>query len=218
MTRGTTTIIRWLLVSVALAAVGCKRPHVDMGQQDKYLPYEPSDFFADGTSARPLVAGVVPRDDAKVPGQPYAQHQSSRAAGYTELLPEGATAPFPITADVLARGQQGFNVFCSVCHGRLGNGEGMIVQRGFTRPPSFHIDRLRNAPDSHFYNVITHGYGAMFSYNDRVPPNERWEIVAYIRALQMAPQVAGQSLPDSTRKALIAGGDRSTPGPAGGGG
>ncbi|HZZ43537.1 MAG TPA: cytochrome c [Tepidisphaeraceae bacterium] len=206
--------LRQAAILLLILTAGCERPHSDMGKQDKYLPGQSSEFFADGKSARPMVAGVVPRDDADVPGYPYALHISDS----TELAPANASAPFPITSDVLAQGQQQFETYCAVCHGRLGNGQGMIVQRGFTRPPSFHIDRLRTAPDSHLYNVIAHGYGAMFSYAERVPPHERWEIVAYIRALQMAPDAVGSSLPAIDRQALIAGGDRKTPGAAGGGG
>jgi len=98
----------------------------------------------------------------------------------------------------------------------LGNGQGMIVQRGMTRPPSFHIDRLKSAPDAHFFNVITQGYGAMFPYNDRVPPEDRWAIIAYVRALQSATDVPGVEQSDEVKRALIAAGDRSTP-PAPGG-
>lgn len=194
------------VIALCWAAAGCERAHSDMADQDKALPYQPSTFFPDGASARPLVTGVVARPDADVPGYPFATHHSPEAT------------PPAITADVLAHGQERFDTFCAVCHGRLGNGEGMIVQRGFTRPPSFHIDRLRNAPDAHLYDVITHGYGAMFGYAERVTPAERWEIIAYIRALQLAPDAAGPSLPDATRQALVAGGDRKTPGSAGGGG
>jgi hypothetical protein len=93
----------------------------------------------------------------------------------------------------------------------------MIVQRGMTRPPSFHVQRLKDAGDAHFYNVISQGYGAMFSYNDRISPETRWEIVAYIRALQLAPDLAGAQVSDDDRRALIAGGDRKTPAVGGGG-
>jgi mono/diheme cytochrome c family protein len=164
------------------ALVGCERPHSDMGEQDKHLPYSKSEFFADGASARPVVAGTVAR----------------------EVEDEG---PARVSAETVARGQVGFDAYCSVCHGRLGNGEGMVVQRGFTRPPSFHVDRLRNAPDAHIYEVITRGYGAMFGYAERVRPAERWEIVAYIRALQMA----GEGATEEARAALVARGDRPAP-------
>ena len=212
MTRARLPLALLILASVA----GCKRPHQDMAKQDKYQTYDPSNFFADGTSARPLVAGVVARPDDAAPGYPFAAHQPSGAAGFTEVAPTDARIPVPVTADVIRRGRDSFNIFCAECHGRLGNGEGMIVQRGFTRPPSFHVARLKNAPDAHFYNVITQGYGAMFSYNDRVPAAERWEIVAYIRALQAAPDVGGATFSQVDREALISRGDRDRP-PAGGG-
>jgi mono/diheme cytochrome c family protein len=187
-----------------------------MGQQDKYVTYEPSTFFADGASARPLVAGVVPRDDSDAPGWPFADHRPAGPALLTELAPPDATSPLTVTARTIDRGQEQFETYCAVCHGRLGNGDGMIVRRGFTRPPSFHVDRLKQAPDAHFYNVITQGYGAMFGYGDRVPAEQRWEIVAYVRALQAAPEAAGSAFTEADRRALIGAGDRQTP-VAGGG-
>jgi mono/diheme cytochrome c family protein len=209
-------MIRALPIAILLACVlGCEDPHNDMGDQNKYLAEKQTKFFADGTSARALAPGVIARDDADVPGMPYAQHNPAPPAQRGEVIPLATTNPIQITSDLLRSGHQSYDIFCSVCHGRLGNGEGMIVQRGFTRPPSFHIERLKNAPDAHFYNVITNGYGAMFSYNDRVAPQQRWEIIAYIRALQLAPDVANASPQD--RAALIGGGDRKTPATGGGG-
>jgi cytochrome c553 len=175
----------FILGILALPLIGCEDPHNSMGEQPKYATYQPSDFFADGMSERPPVPGTVPRN---------------------ALAVSSDQMPFPVTGRVIARGQQQFDIYCAVCHGRLGNGEGMIVQRGLVRPPSFHIDRLKNSPDSHFYNVISNGYGAMFSYNDRVAPEQRWEIVAYIRALQAAADVA--NAPPQVRRELIARGDR----------
>jgi mono/diheme cytochrome c family protein len=171
----------------ALALYGCEDPHNSMGEQPRYATYQSSDFFADGSSERPPVPGTIPRNAVTIPSDKM---------------------PFALTADVIEHGQKQYDIYCAVCHGRLGNGEGMIVERGLVRPPSFHIDRLKNSPDSHFYNVITNGYGAMFSYNDRVSPQQRWEIVAYIRALQAAPDVAQAS--SDVRKKLIARGDRDT--------
>jgi hypothetical protein len=180
------TLVKVFICGIlTLTLLGCEDPHNSMGEQPKYATYQPSDFFADGSSERPPVPGTVPRNAVTVSAD---------------------RMPFAVTPDVIAHGQQQFDIYCAVCHGRLGNGEGMIVQRGFVRPPSFHIDRLKNSPDSHFYNVITNGYGAMFSYNDRVPPQQRWEIIAYIRALQLAPDVASVSM--DVRKELIDKGDR----------
>jgi mono/diheme cytochrome c family protein len=127
--------------------------------------------------------------------------------GADDVVDLNAVSPLPVDREVLESGQLHFEVFCAACHGRLGNGEGMIVQRGFTRPPSFHVERLRAAPDAHLYNVITRGFGAMLGYGDRVRPGERWAIVAYVRALQSASDpAAGPS--DELRRALIAQGDR----------
>jgi len=201
-----------VITALMLCACGCNgREGEDMAKQDKYETYQPADpsVFADGTSARPLVAGTVPRPAERVPGHPYAAGPTSaEIARADDVLPDDAKSPVEITPDVLRQGQVAFDVYCSPCHGRLGNGEGMIVQRGMVRPPSFHVDRLRQAPDAHFYNVISNGLGAMFSYRDRVKPHDRWEIVAYVRALQAAPEQALVKLTDEQRQVLIAGGDR----------
>ena len=185
--------MKWLppLLVAALLA-GCKDPVTDMAAQPKYRTYQPAQTaqFADGKSARPIPAGAVPKSSSPV----------------EDVVPLTAANPLAIKRSTLEAGQLQFDIFCSVCHGRLGNGDGMVVQRGFTRPPSFHVDRLRAEPDAHLYNVITRGYGAMLSYGDRVPPQERWQIVAYIRALQAAS--ANPQLPDEARRALIARGDR----------
>jgi mono/diheme cytochrome c family protein len=154
-------------------------------QPSAHPAYKPSEVFADGSSARPVPYGTVPRAAADSPGFAYADVRDTLPA-MTDSAAESDCIPFPVTRDVLLRGQQRFDIYCSVCHGRLGDGDGMVVQRGLTPPPSFHIDRLRNVSDGHIYNVISNGYGQMFSYNDRVRPEDRWMIVAYIRALQAA--------------------------------
>jgi cytochrome c553 len=106
----------------------------------------------------------------------------------TAIIPEHI--PYPITRALLARGQERYNIYCSPCHDYTGSGNGMIVQRGFLPPPSYHSDRLRNVADRHFYDVITNGFGAMYSYGDRVSPSDRWAIAAYIRALQLSQNVS----------------------------
>ncbi len=179
--------------------VGCKPPH-NMEKQPYYRPYTPSPSFVDGMSERPLVPGVVPRPAELSPGIPYVAVRAEGPAGYDRLAPS-RDIPFPITGETLARGQILFNVYCSVCHGRLGNGEGMIVQRGLTPPPSFHLERLRNESDAHFYDVISNGYLAMFSYSERIAPQDRWRVVAYIRALQSGAQRAS-NLNDDDRRTL----------------
>ncbi len=110
--------------------------------------------------------------------------------------------PFPITREVLERGRDRFNIYCTPCHGMSGDGDGMIVQRGFRRPPSYHIERLRTAPVGHFFDVITNGLGAMYPYGYRVPPRDRWAIIAYIRALQLSRQVPIDELTDTEREKL----------------
>jgi mono/diheme cytochrome c family protein len=202
------------LVPLLLIALlgGCEDPVADMGLQPKYRTYQPAQTaqFADGKSARPIPAGAVPRLE-QVPGVPYAKAQAGTPAMSDDVVSLSTANPLKIDRNTLEAGQLQFEIFCAVCHGRLGNGDGMIVQRGFTRPPSFHIDRLRTEPDAHIYNVITRCYGAMLSYGDRVPPDVRWEIIAYIRALQAAS--AAEQIPQDARRALIAQGDRPTTAP-----
>ncbi len=181
--------IHLLLIGLA-AMVGCKRN--DMRDQARADTYQESDFFADGKSARPLVPGTVPRNFVDV-------RATTRPSGF----------PISITRSVLDRGRERYNIYCSVCHGDLGDGNGMIVQRGFTRPPTFHQPRLRDIAPSHFYDVITTGYGAMYSYNDRVAPDDRWAIAAYIRALQLSQHAPVASLAEADRAKLP-----STPGGA----
>ncbi|MBZ9797275.1 c-type cytochrome [Mesorhizobium sp. ES1-4] len=172
---------RTLLLPFLLLLAGCKQ---DMADQPRYDPLEASKQFADGMSARTPVDGTVARD-----------------AG---LAATPDKFPYPVTMALLQRGRQRFDIFCSPCHGRTGDGHGMVVQRGFPAPPSYHQDALRKAPDRHFYDVITNGYGAMYSYAARVPPNDRWAIVAYIRALQYSRHAPGDALPVNLRAKLDA--------------
>lgn len=174
-----------LALLLAMSVMGCRR-NPDMAEQPKYLPYQPSEFFADGSSARPIVEGTVSRDENRVGTLLYTGMINGKLAD---------AFPFPITAADMRRGQERFNIYCSVCHGRLGDGRGMIVQRGFKQPPSFHEQRLREAPAGHFYDVITHGYGGMYSYAARVNSEDRWRIVAYIRALQLSQDAQTADVP-----------------------
>lgn len=186
----------WLLlltvaVSVTGAVVGFMivlpswKPESNMETQPYYKPYTESSVFADGMSERPLLSGVVPRPADQSPGIPYVLVRSPGPADYPDLAKTNSI-PMPITRALLLRGQEQFNINCSECHSAAGDGDGMIVRRGFYSPPSYYIPRLRNQPDAYFYNVISNGYGTMFSYSDRVAPDDRWAIVAYIRALQLA--------------------------------
>jgi len=196
--------IEWLVVLAVVLAGGCKDPRKDMAAQPKYRPYEPAAMFADGASARPLVAGTIARDPGAPGSRAWGANRNTTPAMSIDLA-ASQSIPFAIDADAIARGQQGFDVYCALCHGRLANGNGMIVQRGFPRPPSFHVDRLLQAPDAHFYDVITNGFGAMYGYAERVPPRLRWEIVAYVRALQAAGKGVAAA---ADRAELIAAGDR----------
>ncbi|SEI68519.1 c-type cytochrome [Frateuria terrea] len=191
-----------VLVAALFALTGCEQAMHDMYAQPKYKPLEPSPLFADGTSARTPPPGSVPM------AQGAAADTASGRRGHITLPPEPGPAlpldgqgrslaqgeagerryanPLPVTLALLQRGQQRFDIYCAPCHGRSGDGDGMIARRGFPAPPSYHTDRLRNAPDSHFYQVISNGYGVMYPYADRIDPHDRWAIVAYIRALQLS--------------------------------
>ena len=174
----------------------------DMYAQPKYKPLEPSALFADGNSARTPPPGSVPMAQgaaadtasgrrglmtlAPAPGPALPLDAQGRSLAQGEVGERRYANPLPLTRALLQRGQERFEIYCAPCHDRSGNGDGMIVRRGFPAPPSYHTDRLRNAPDSHFYQVISNGYGVMYPYADRVDPRDRWAIVAYIRALQLS--------------------------------
>ena len=153
----------------------------------------------------PLVPGTVTRDglvmEDELTGAVVPVGAERNATVYAH---PAESFPFPITRDDLQRGRAQFNIYCLPCHGETGDGHGMIVSRGLTPPPSYLLDRLRNAPVGHFYDVITHGYGAMYSYNERIVPADRWRIVAYIRALQLSQHADAATLPEEDRQKLQA--------------
>ena len=187
-----------LLTAAWLARLGClvgclAGCHRDMQNQPRYEPLEPSTFFADGMSARPLVAGTVARGQL-----------NEDEAFFTGKEESKFVAELPVEADreLLLRGQERFNIYCSMCHAATGDGNGMIVQRGFRRPPSLHIERLRNAPAGHFFDVITGGFGAMPSYAAQIEPRDRWTIVAYVRALQLSQNAQLDDVPADERAKL----------------
>jgi cytochrome c553 len=167
----------------------------DMQNQPRYKPLRKSDFYDDGRSSRPLVAGTVARGELREDAYFYSGMMGKQP---------GNVMPFPVTGQVLERGRERYNVYCAPCHSRTGDGNGMIVQRGYRRPPSYHTDRLRSAPLGHFYDVMTNGFGAMPDYAAQVSPLDRWNITAYIRALQLSQAApanllpAGQKVPSST--------------------
>ncbi len=177
-----------VVLSVAMAA--CRQ---DMHDAPRHEALEASSFFGDGRSARLPVANTVARGQLKEDPHLYQGKIDGQLAD---------AFPMPVTAEVMARGQERFNVFCSPCHGRTGQGNGMIVQRGFRAPPSYHEDRLRNAPVGYFFDVMTHGFGAMQDYAAQVPVADRWAIAAYIRALQYSQNATVADVPVDQRASL----------------
>jgi len=180
-----------LSCAAALALAGC---HEDMYNQPRYEPLERSDFFDDERSARPLVPGTIPYGAEPATD---VKHTGRDASG--ELTTE---LPLPLNAALLERGRERFNIFCAVCHGRAGDGNGMIVQRGYRQPPTYHSDRLRGVPIGHFFDVMTSGFGAMPSYALQVPIEDRWAIAAYIRALQLSQYATVDDVPANLRAQL----------------
>ena len=194
----------WVLFFMAvlcLAGTGCRR---DMQDQPKMKPYRGTTFFTDGLSGRQPIQGTIPRgflrtdteyytgkkSGATPSASPAASPAAAQAvAGQVNAFPDDLeTFPFPVTEDTVRRGRERYDIFCSVCHGMTGNGDGMVVRRGFRRAASFNDDRLRQAPVGHFFDAITNGWGAMPSYAAQIPVQDRWAIVAYIRALQLSQQ------------------------------
>ena len=157
-----------------LFVLGCRQ---DMHDEPKFFPQRGTSFYADGRSVRPQVENTVARNQLREDTYFYTGLQNGK---------EGSTMPFPVTMQVLERGQERFNVYCTPCHSRVGNGEGMIVQRGYAHAGDFHTARLETAPLGHFFHVISNGYGAMPDYSAQIAPVDRWAIVAYIKALQLS--------------------------------
>ncbi len=189
-----------LCIGASLFIAGCRQ---DMHNQPKYKPLAASNFFGDGRASRPVIEDTVARGHLRL--------DDARFTGKVNGVDVDAF-PFPITRADVRRGQERFNVYCSPCHGRLGDGNGMIVKRGFRQPPSYHDDRLKNAPVGHFFDVVTNGFGAMVSYASRVPVDDRWRIISYIRALQFSQSAAVGDVPPESRADL----DKPQPPPAGG--
>jgi mono/diheme cytochrome c family protein len=196
-----------LVVLVVPASTACR---YDMQDQPKMKPFRGSTFFSDNLSSRQPIQGTVPRgflrtdtalytgknpsagatpspgaQQTQQPTQPTQQIAGTQANAYPDAVD---TFPFPITKEIVQRGRERYQVFCSVCHGLTGHGDGMIVRRGFRRAASFNDDRLRQAPVGHFFDAITNGWGAMPAYNAQIPAQDRWAIIAYIRALQLSQQ------------------------------
>lgn len=179
----------WLGLAISLAVLcsGCRQ---DMHDQPKYKPLAESNFFADRRSARPQVEGTVARG-----------HLRLNQARYTGKIGDNDVTefPWPITKADLLRGRDRYNIYCSPCHSRVGDGMGMIVLRGFRQPPSYHIQRLKDAPVGHFFDVVTNGFGSMPSYASRVSPDDRWRVIAYVRTLQFAEGATLADVPPDQR-------------------
>ncbi len=195
MFRASATLRSWRIFSALLALAfggslaGCQQ---DMARQPKQRPLSPTDFFSDGRSERTLVEGTVAR--GSIEQDAFAIPRDSDAF------------PLEVTPELLARGRELFDIYCSVCHGKLGDGNGMVAQRGFRHPPTYHSDRLRQAPVGYFYDVVTNGFGAMPDYSAQTPPRDRWAIIAYIRALQLSQHAPASELPADLRERLKTGG------------
>ncbi len=175
--------LSWLGLLAVLALAGCRQ---DMQDQPRFKPLSMSDFYTDLRSARPPVEGTIARGELHEDAYFYSGKVGNDPGNYM---------PFAVTKDVLARGEQRFNIYCAPCHSRLGDGNGMIVQRGFKQPPSYHIERLEKAPLGYFFDVMTNGFGAMPAYAAQIPERDRWCIVAYIRALQLSQHATSADVP-----------------------
>jgi mono/diheme cytochrome c family protein len=186
---------RYSAIVIAFFLVGCSSTGFEHGMenQEKAKPLTESSFFPDGRASRPQVPGTVARG-----------HENEDELLYTGKLngKEASVFPFPVTREVLERGRERYTIYCAVCHDRAGTGNGIVVRRGFQRPPSYHEERLRQAPVGHFFDVATNGFGSMYAYADRVSVSDRWAIAAYIRALQYSQHAPVQDLPDSDRQQL----------------
>jgi mono/diheme cytochrome c family protein len=212
---------QWIAAAVCLLPAACQQK---MANQPSYKPDDASTFFADGRSSRPLIPGTVARGHLRTDYALYTGRRQRPAGPEHGVLaiPEaagqnvmGAAAqvvadrdnldkytsdfPFPVTVDVLRHGRNRYMIYCAVCHGTLGTGHGKIVERGYTTPPSYHIERLRKVPVGYIFEVITNGYGSMPEYKQQIPPRDRWAIVGYVRALQLSQHFPEKDLPEGLR-------------------
>src|SRR5262244_2705120 len=174
--------------AVAVSLAACNPIRQDMANQPKNRPLTPSDFFPDGRSERPLIENTVAR--------------GSIANDELVIGKDSNEFPLKLSAELLERGRQRYGIFCTPCHGLQGDGNGMASVRGMKHPPTYHQDRLRNSPNGYYFDVITNGFGQMLSYSAQIPPEDRWAIVAYVRALQLSRNAKASDLPAELRQKL----------------
>jgi len=189
------------LLPLAFLLSGCR---MDMQDQPRYEAYEKNEFFDNKMASRPPIEGTVARGSLRENAALYTGRTG--AGGAQAALVD--TMPIEVNERVLARGQDRFNAFCAACHGLTGKGDGMVVRRGFRAPPPMTNDRLLEAPVGHFFDVMTNGFGAMPDYAAQISPEDRWAIVAYIRALQLSQRAPLGEVPESERQKLEAGGQK----------
>ena len=192
MNAKTRTVVAACGLAAAVLVAGCRQ---DMHDQPRFKPFAKSDFYADQRSARPLVDGTIARG--------HLNQDTMLVTGKVDGAP-AAVFPFEITKAVMDRGHQRYDIFCAPCHSRTGLGDGMIVRRGYRKPPTFHQDRLRQAAPGYLFDVITRGFGAMPDYAAQIPVKDRWAIVAYLRALQRSQQAKVSEIPAAERTRLDA--------------
>lgn len=216
-----------LLTAYCLLAVSCG-VRFDMQDQPRYKAYKKSGFYSDGRASRETPAGTVARGQLKAdkafytgkianPNLSVQVQTTTDASGNTLVasFPNDIDEfPIPVIKELVDRGQERFNIYCIVCHGPVGNGDGMVVRRGFSKPPTYHDDRLRNAPVGHFFDVMTNGWGKMPSYSDKLTAADRWAVAAYIRALQLS-QNPEEAMRMNSNTGTPAGAAHAAPNPGG---
>jgi mono/diheme cytochrome c family protein len=197
-----------LLLCAGLLLGGCEKAAQNMYDQPRYKPLAPSALFADGASARTPPPATVAFSIGPFAGPSSGRVGTDAAAARSAAL-SASSQPYPLDMALLERGRNRYTIYCAPCHSPVGDGDGMVPRRGFPSPPTYHSARLRAAPDRHFFDVISDGYGAMYPLADRIEPEDRWAIVAYIRALQLSQYARAQELPSDTLSTLPA--RRQTP-------
>ncbi len=178
------------VLALSLTSAACRQ---DMHDQPRYKPLAGSDFFADGRAARPAIPGTVARGQLRADAALYTGKNGAEFV---------AELPVPVDMKLVQRGRQRYEIYCTPCHGSTGRGDGMVVQRGFRRPPSMHIERLRNVKPGYIYDVITNGFGVMPDYAAQVSVADRWALVAYLRALQLSQHATIDDVPVAERAGL----------------